>query len=86
VATITYAFIPESTVWHLTDDCGVKEAVVKVVEARVVEGAGSPPISTTLTYSIRYDGEGGTVDVEGETKLFVDVASALAAYQVILEA
>ena len=86
MATITYTFVPESTVWHITDDCGIKEAVVKVVEARVVEVAGSPSISTVLTYSIQYDGEGGTVNVEGETKLFADLASALAAYQVILEA
>jgi hypothetical protein len=86
MATIIYNFIPGTIVWHLTDDCGVKEATVKITDARVVTVAGSPSISTTLTYHIQYVGEIGTAEVEGETKLFADVASALSAYQTILEA
>jgi len=86
MATVIYNFIPGTTVWHLTEDCGVKEAIVKITDARVVETAGSPSTDTTLTYHIQYEGEIGTVEVEGETKLFTDVTSALAAYQTILEA
>jgi hypothetical protein len=86
MATIIYNFIPDDTVWHLTDDCGVKEATVKITDARVIEAAGSPAIDTALTYHIQYVGEIGTAEVEGETKLFADVTSALAAYQTILEA
>ena len=86
MATVTYNFLPGSTVWHITDDCGIKEATVEIVDARIVEAAGSPPLSTVLTYSIQYDGENGTVEVEGEDKLFALLTDALTAYQAILEA
>jgi len=86
VATITYQFVVGQVIWYITDDCGIKEATVRKVEAEVLT-------STTLTYTLQYTGEDSTVKVEGETKLFAELESggspdtgALAAYKALLEA
>lgn len=85
MATITYSFLPGDTVWHITDDCGIKEAVVKVVRPFVIEVDGSPSHETTLRYDIQYVEDIGTTTVEGEDRLFALLSDALTAYQTILE-
>lgn len=86
MATITYQFIVGQVIWHITDDCGIKQATVIVVEAEVIT-------STTLTYTLQYTGEDTTVKVVGEDNLYADLVSggspetgALAAYGDELEA
>jgi len=87
VATITYQFTVGQVIWHITDDCGIKEATVIVVDAQIIG------LVTTLTYSLQYTGEESTVKVVGEDDLYADLVSggspetgALAAYGTELEA
>lgn len=86
MATIVYNFIPGDIVWYLTADSGIKQATIILFDSRVIEVSGSPAIETTLMYSIQYTGASGTVEVEGETKLFSVLDDALTAYKAILEA
>ena len=86
MATATYSFIPAQVIWYITDDCGIREATVRIVEIRILAG------SQVNIYTIQYVGEETTVVVEGETNLFAVLETggspqgALDAYQTILEA
>lgn len=87
MATATYSFIPGQVIFYITEDCGIEEATVRIVEVRVL------PATTTNIYTIQFTGEETTVVVEGETRLFAELESggspetgALAAYKAILEA
>ncbi len=86
MATVTYNFTTGQTVWHITEDCGIKEGVVRVVNIEIISG------TTTITYTVQYSGETDTV-VANEADLYATLESggspdtgALAAYKAQLEA
>jgi len=78
IGTIDYLHSPNDVVWHITDDCGVKEATVLQVTG-VVETTG-----TVITYRIKYIDDSVTVDATD--KLYTLIADAMVAYEAELTA
>lgn len=75
---VSYDFEPNDVVWHITDDCGVKEATVLRVDIVVDTTA------TVVTYRIKYMDDNTTVDATD--KLYTLIADAMTAYEAELVA
>lgn len=89
MATLTYNFIPDQTVYHVSLEEGVREGVVKTVNASI------NATTTTLKYDIKFDGVSAVETIEGETDLYATLGDAqagsagggaLEAYQALLTA
>ena len=78
---VTYNFEPDDIVWHITDDAGIKKAVV--IRVTILEKSG--PIET-ITYLLRYDDGSGVADATDYVYAEVDIDTALADYKTILTA
>lgn len=77
MATITYAYDVDATVYHVDEFKGVRKAVVRKVTTEVIPG-GMP---ATITYVIAFtDARDGIIDAL-EPTLFDDVDAALAFYK-----
>jgi len=79
MAVVNILYDPTDIVFHLTDDCGVAEATVISIASITVDNAGSP--ASTLTYTIKHKGAKVTTDVTDESSLYVDLPTAIAAYE-----
>lgn len=76
MATVTYQYAPNQTVWMITDT-GIKEG-------QVIRGVITLLITeTTIEYDIREKGQKGTVRYE-EAEVFGAFCDAMEAYQVLL--
>ena len=75
MATITYLFNVNDTVYHVDETYGVRKAVVRKVAMDVL------PTSQTIVYNIAFtDARDGVIDAP-EAALFADVDAALAFYK-----
>lgn len=80
MATINYLYPVYTTVYHLDEQYGVREAVVYKVDLIVQNH------ETTLKYGIQYTKSPGTNNQVDETTLYADLSSALAAYALLIPA
>lgn len=75
MATITYLFNVNDTVYHVDETYGVRKAIVRKVAIDVL------PAAQTIVYNIAFaDSRDGIIDAP-ETALFADVDAALAYYK-----
>lgn len=75
MATITYAHVPGDTVYHVSEDSGVRKGVVKTVEIALRVGL------ETIEYTVQMsDARDGLIDAI-EADLFADVDAALSYYK-----
>lgn len=73
--TITYAHALAATVFHVGEDTGVREAVVKSLDAEVRYG------NTSLQYNIAYTNARYGSAIVSEADLFADPEVALDEFQ-----
>ena len=75
MATVTYAHVPGATVYHVSEEFGVRKGVVKTVEIGIRVGI------ETILYTVQMaDARDGLID-SVEADLFADVDAALAYYK-----
>lgn len=77
MATITYSYAIDSTVYHVDEYLGVRKAIVRKITVVVTPGGGSPDVTYVVAFA---DARDGIVDVD-EPTLFDDVDLALAYYK-----
>lgn len=75
MATVTYTHAPGATVYHVSEDFGVRKGVVKTIEIAIRVGI------ETIMYTVQmFDARDGVID-SVESDLFADVDAALAYYK-----
>lgn len=77
MATITYAYAVDSTVYHVDEFKGVRKAIVRKITMEVLPGGGLPMINYDVAFVDARDG----VITTAEATLYSDVDVALAFYK-----
>jgi hypothetical protein len=80
MATLTYLYEPLTTVYHVSEDHGIREAVVQYVDIKL-DGH-----TTTLKYTIQLTKMPGAKQTVDEVELYTDIPSAQAAYEPLISA
>lgn len=79
MATITYAYSIDTTVYHVGADTGVRKAVVKKIKMNVTQGN-----VTAIEYDVAFVDSRAGVITALEATLFADVDLALAHYKTLV--
>lgn len=77
MATVTYLYTVDSTVYHVDEYKGVRKGVVRKITATVMPGGGLPSVVYVVAFT---DARDGIIDAL-EPTLFDDVDLALAHYK-----
>ena len=77
MATITYSYAIDSTVYHVDEYLGVRKGIIRKITATVMPGGGSPAVVYVVAFA---DARDGIIDAL-EPTLFDDVDLALAYYK-----